>query len=38
MKKAHYGSGSIQARGPNSFRIRYRIDKERFRKDHPRIA
>jgi integrase len=32
MKKAHYGSGSIQPRGPNSWRIRYRINGERFEK------
>jgi integrase len=31
-KKGHYGSGTIAPSGRNSWRIRYRIDGERFTK------
>jgi integrase len=32
VTKRSHGEGSIQARGPNSFRIRYRINGKRFEK------
>jgi len=30
MRRAHYGTGSIQPRGPNSWRLRYRIGGRKF--------
>ena len=36
MTKRSYGDGGIDQRGKNSFRLRYRIGKQRYADDIPR--